>query len=55
MSVGAICIASGGLWFLLLPFQYLIGWGLIKMVFSVNLFRYQQFESYQRGSLAAIR
>jgi len=55
MSVGTLSMAGGGFRFLLLPFQYLVGWGLIKLVFSVNLFRLVQFESYQCGSLAAIR
>jgi hypothetical protein len=27
----------------------------INLVFSMNLFRFQQFENYQCGSLAAIR
>jgi hypothetical protein len=48
-------MAGGGFKFLLLTFQYLVGWGLIKLVFSVNLFRLVHFESYQCGSLAAIR
>jgi hypothetical protein len=43
-------MAGGGFVFLLLTFQYLVGWGFINMVFSVNLFRFQQFESYQRRS-----
>jgi hypothetical protein len=55
MSVGAIYMANGGLTFLLLTFQYLVGWRFIKLVFSVNLFRLVRFESWSRGSLAAIR
>jgi len=48
-------MANGGLTFLLLPFQYLVGWDEINMVISMNLFRYQQLETYQRRSLAPIR
>jgi hypothetical protein len=55
MSVGAIYIADGGLTFLLFTFQYLVGWRIFNLVFSVNLFRLVYFESYQRGSLAANR
>jgi hypothetical protein len=38
--------ANGGLTFLLLPFEYLVGWGIINLVFSMNSFRYQQLENY---------
>jgi hypothetical protein len=48
-------MAGGGFKFLLVNFQYLVGWGIIKLVFSMNLFRLLYFESYQCGSLAAIR
>jgi hypothetical protein len=48
-------MAGGGFRFLLVGFQYLVGWGLFKLVISVNLFRLVYFESYQCGSLAAIR
>jgi hypothetical protein len=48
-------MAGGGFEFLLLTFRYLVGWGMINLVISINLFRLVQFESYQRGSLAAIR
>jgi hypothetical protein len=51
MSMGALIMANGGLTFLLLPFQYLVGWGIFNLVISMNLFRLQQFESYQRRSL----
>ena len=43
-------MANGGLTFLLLPFQYLVGWEGINLVISVNSFRYQQIKSYQRRS-----
>jgi hypothetical protein len=42
MSVGAINMANRG-------------FVLNNFVFSVNLFRFVHFESYQCGSLAAIR
>jgi hypothetical protein len=48
-------MAGGGFRFLLLTFQYFVGWGLIKLVISMNLFRLVYFESLQCGSLAAIR
>jgi hypothetical protein len=31
-------MAGGGFVFLLLPFQYLVGWGIINLVISINLF-----------------
>jgi hypothetical protein len=55
MSVGANFMACGGFRFLLLTFQYLVGWGLIKLVVSMNLFRWVHYESYQRRSLTAVR
>jgi len=55
MSVGAIYMANGGLTFLLLPFQYLVGWEEINLVISMNLFRLVQIESWSRRSLAPIR
>ena len=39
MSVGAFCMAYGGLWFLLLRSLYLITFVFINFVFSMNLFR----------------
>jgi hypothetical protein len=48
-------MAGGGFGFLLLTFQYLVGWGLINLVISMNLFRLVQFESFQCGSLTAVR
>ena len=50
MSVGTLSMAGGGFKFLLLTFQYLVGWGIFNLVISMNLFRYQQFENYQRRS-----
>jgi hypothetical protein len=55
MSVGAIYMANGGLTFLLLNFQYLVGLVQINLDMSLNSFRLVYFESYQRGSLAPIR
>jgi hypothetical protein len=48
-------MANGGLTFLLLPFQYLIGWEKINLAISVNSFRFQHFDNYQRRSLAPFR
>jgi hypothetical protein len=48
-------MAGGGFRFLLVAFQYLVGWGFINLVLSMNLFRLVYFESYECGSLAAIR
>jgi hypothetical protein len=55
MSVGTLVIACGGLTFLLSPFQYLVGWEEINLAISMNLFRFKQYENYQRRSLAPIR
>jgi hypothetical protein len=38
-------MANGGFAFLLLPFQCLVGWGLINLAISVNSFRLVQFEN----------
>jgi hypothetical protein len=56
----AISIAGGGFRFLLLTFQYLVGWGIINLVISINLLRFVYFvsqrlmrlwrKSYQCGS-----
>jgi hypothetical protein len=48
-------MANGGFRFLLLPFQYLVGWEKINLVISVNLFRWVQVESWSRRSLAPVR
>jgi hypothetical protein len=48
-------MANGGLTFLLLPFQYFVGWGLINLAISMNLFRFVYIESIQRRSLAPVR
>jgi hypothetical protein len=45
-------MANGGLSFLLLPFQYLVGWEIFNLVISVNLFRFVYIENYQRRSPA---
>jgi len=55
MSSGTLSMANGGFRFLLLTFQYFVGWGLINLVISMNLFRFQQLENYQRRSLAPVR
>jgi hypothetical protein len=47
----ANCMAVGGFKFLLLTFQYLVGWGIFNLVISMNLFRFQHIENYQRRSL----
>jgi hypothetical protein len=44
--VGTLRIAGGGLTFLLLPFQYLVGWEEINLAISMNLFRLVHFESW---------
>jgi hypothetical protein len=48
-------MANGGFKFLLLTFQYLVGWGIFNLVISKNSFRLVQLENYQRRSLAPIR
>jgi hypothetical protein len=48
-------MAGGGFTFLLLPFHYLVGWGIINLVISMNLFRFQQLAGYRCRSLVAIR
>jgi hypothetical protein len=48
-------MANGGLTFLLLPFQYFVGWEEVNLAISMNLFRFQQLETYQRRSLAPVR
>jgi len=55
MSVWTLSMANGGFRFLLLTFQYLVGWVVINLVYRMNSFRYQHFENYQRRSLAPIR
>jgi hypothetical protein len=55
MSVGSIYLANGGLTFLLLPFQYLVGWEKINLAISMNSFRLMHIEIYQRRSLAPVR
>jgi hypothetical protein len=55
MSLGTLSMACGGFSFSLLTFQYLVGWGVFNLVFSVNLFRLVQFDNIQRGSLVAVR
>jgi hypothetical protein len=41
-------MAGGRFKFLLLTFQYLVGWGIFNLVISMNSFRFQHFENYQR-------
>jgi hypothetical protein len=48
-------MADGGFKFLLLTFQYLVGWGIFNLVISKNLVRFQQLASYQCRSLAPVR
>jgi hypothetical protein len=48
-------MADGGFKFLLLTFQYLVGWGIINLVISMNSFRLSHIETYQRRSLAPFR
>jgi len=48
-------MANGGLAFLLLPFQYLVGWEEINLAISMNSFRFVYIENYQRRSLAPVR
>jgi hypothetical protein len=48
-------MACGGFKFLLLTFQYLVGWGIFNLVISINLFRWVHVANYQRRSLAPIR
>jgi hypothetical protein len=38
--------------FLLLTFQYLVGWGIFNLVISMNLFRFQQLAGYRCQPLA---
>jgi hypothetical protein len=39
-------MANGGFEFLLLTFQYLVGWGIFNLVFIINLFRFVYIENY---------
>jgi hypothetical protein len=48
-------MAGGGFKFLLLTFQYLVGWGLINLVISINLFCLVHVANLQCRSLAPIR
>jgi hypothetical protein len=48
-------MADGGFKFLLLTFQFLVGWEEINLVISLNSFRFKQLETYQRRSLAPVR
>jgi hypothetical protein len=50
MSMGTLSMACGRFKFLLLPFQYLVGWEEINLVISMNLFRFVQIANYQRRS-----
>jgi hypothetical protein len=43
-------MANGGLTFLLLPFQSLVGYVLINSVISMNSFRFVHLDNYQRRS-----
>ena len=43
-------MANGGLTFLLVAFQYLVGWGIFNLAISMNLFRFVYIKSYQRHS-----
>jgi hypothetical protein len=52
---GALSMANGGFKFLLLAFQFLVSLVLINLVFSMNLFRFRQLETYQHRSLIASR
>jgi len=55
MSVGALRMACGGFQFSLYRSLYLITLIFINFVFSMNLFRVVQFESFHWRSLCAIR
>jgi hypothetical protein len=55
MSVWTLSMANGGFMFLLLTFQFFVGLVFINLVYRMNLFRFQQFENYQRRSLAPVR
>jgi hypothetical protein len=55
MGLGTLSMACGGFMFLLLPFQYLVGWGIFNLVISMNLFPFVYMENYQRRSLAPVR
>jgi hypothetical protein len=48
-------MANGGLGFLLLPFQYLVGWEEINLPISMNSFLWLHYDTYQRRSLAPVR
>jgi hypothetical protein len=39
MSISTLRMAGGGFKFLLLTFQYLVGWGIFNWVISMNLWR----------------
>ena len=43
-------MAGGGFSFLLLTFQYLVGWGIFNLFISMNSFRLVSFDNYQRRS-----
>jgi hypothetical protein len=55
MSVGTLSMAGGGFKFLLLTFQYLVGWGIFNLVISTNLFRWVHVANLQCRSLTAVR
>jgi hypothetical protein len=55
MSAGTLSMACGWFSFLLLGYLYIITLVFINFVFSMNLVRLVQFESYQCGSLAPVR
>jgi hypothetical protein len=48
-------MAGGGFEFLLLTFQYLVGWGIINLVISKDLVRWVHVANLQCRSLAPIR
>jgi hypothetical protein len=43
-------MACGKFKFLLLTFQYLVGWGIFNLDISKNLFRWVHVATYQRRS-----
>jgi hypothetical protein len=47
-------MANGGFKFLLLTFQYLVGWGRINLVITKNLFRWVHVANLHCRSLAPI-
>jgi uncharacterized membrane protein len=47
MSIGTLSMANGGLTFLLLTFQYLVGWEIFNLVISKNLVRWMHVAGYQ--------